>query len=58
MHEQYVMSESDAALAGGQEKVEVWMPAPMKRAVEDRADDLDESMAGYLRGLIRDDTGQ
>ena len=58
MHEQYVMSESDAAFSGGQEKVEVWMPAPMKRAVEDRADDLDESMAAYLRGLIRADTGQ
>lgn len=52
------MSESDATFSGGQEKVEVWMPAPMKRAVEDRADDLDESMAGYLRQLIREDTSQ
>ena len=58
MHEQGVMSESDATFSGGQEKVEVWMPAPMKRAVEDRANDLDESMAAYLRQLIREDTEQ
>ena len=58
MHESYVMSESDAAATGGQEKVEVWMPSKLKRDVESRADDLDVSMAGYLRQLIRQDNSQ
>lgn len=56
MHEQYEMAESETSSdTGGQAKVEAWMDVGLKSAAEDRTDDLEISMAEYVRFLMKND---